>query len=47
VSPGCPLDFSGGVHDGSQSLFDVMETYRSPSGKVNWRSTSRCVRHPK
>ncbi|MEN3271616.1 MAG: branched-chain amino acid transport system substrate-binding protein, partial [Actinomycetota bacterium] len=47
VSPGCPIDFSGGVHDGSGSLFDVMETYRSPSGKVNWRSTSRCQRHPK
>ena len=47
VSPGCPIDFSGSVHDGSGSLFDVMETYRSPSGRVNWRSTSRCQRHPK
>jgi hypothetical protein len=47
ISPGCPLDFSGGVHNGSGQLFDVMETYRSPSGKVNWRSTSRCTAHPK
>jgi hypothetical protein len=42
TSPTCPLDFSGGKHDGSGGLVNVMETYRSPSGKVNWRSTARC-----
>jgi branched-chain amino acid transport system substrate-binding protein len=47
VSPGCPLDFSDGLHDGSGQLFDVLETYRSPSGKVNWRTTSSCQRHPR
>ena len=47
VSPACPVDFGGGAHDGSGQLFDVLETYASPSGKVNWRSTSRCQRHPR
>jgi ABC-type branched-subunit amino acid transport system substrate-binding protein len=46
VSPGCSLDFGGGAHDGSGQQFDVLETYRAPSGKVNWRSTARCQRHP-
>jgi branched-chain amino acid transport system substrate-binding protein len=47
TSPTCMLDFGGGAHDGSGGLVDVMETYRSPSGKVNWRSTARCQAHPK
>ncbi|HUF33881.1 MAG TPA: ABC transporter substrate-binding protein [Acidimicrobiales bacterium] len=43
TSPTCQLDFSGGRHDGSGGLVNVMETYKAPSGKVNWRSTTRCV----
>ncbi|HUP85787.1 MAG TPA: ABC transporter substrate-binding protein [Acidimicrobiales bacterium] len=42
VGPTCPLDFSGGKHDGSGGLVNTMETYRSPSGKVNWRSIELC-----
>ena len=42
TSPTCPLDFSGGKHDGSGGLINTMETYRSPSGKVNWRSPELC-----
>jgi len=42
TSPTCPLDFSGGRHDGSGGLLNLMETYRSPSGKVNWRSPALC-----
>jgi len=42
VGPTCELNFSGGRHNGSGNLVNVMETYRAPSGKVNWRSTSRC-----
>ncbi|HVE63959.1 MAG TPA: ABC transporter substrate-binding protein [Mycobacteriales bacterium] len=42
VGPTCALDFSGGRNNGSGNLVNEMETYRSPSGKVNWRSTSRC-----
>jgi hypothetical protein len=42
TSPTCPLDFSGGRHDGSGGLLNLMETYRSPSGKVNWRSPDLC-----
>jgi branched-chain amino acid transport system substrate-binding protein len=41
TSPTCPLDFSRG-HDGSGGLVNVLETFRSPSGKVNWRSTALC-----
>ena len=39
----CPIDFSGDGHHGSDSL-NFMETYASPSGKVNWRNTALCVR---
>jgi ABC-type branched-subunit amino acid transport system substrate-binding protein len=42
TSPTCPLDFSGGKHDGSGGLVNVMETYRAPDGKVNWRSPELC-----
>ncbi|MHB8670956.1 MAG: ABC transporter substrate-binding protein [Acidimicrobiales bacterium] len=45
VSPNCPVDFSGGRHNGSGGFVDLMETYRSPSGKVNWRSTGLCRTH--
>jgi ABC-type branched-subunit amino acid transport system substrate-binding protein len=39
----CPIDFSGDGYHGSDSL-NFMETYNSPSGKVNWRNTALCVR---
>ncbi len=42
TAPTCPLDFRGGKKDGSGGLVNTMETYRSPSGKVNWRSTELC-----
>ncbi|MCA1713240.1 MAG: ABC transporter substrate-binding protein [Actinobacteria bacterium] len=45
-SSACPIDFSvGDRHHGSDSL-NFMETYKSPSGKVNWRTTELCVRTP-
>ncbi|MCU1590585.1 MAG: Extracellular ligand-binding receptor [Frankiales bacterium] len=39
----CPIDFSGDGFHGSDSL-NFMETYNSPSGKVNWHNTQLCVR---
>ena len=39
----CPIDFSGNGHLGSDSL-NFLETYASPSGKVNWHDTALCVR---
>jgi ABC-type branched-subunit amino acid transport system substrate-binding protein len=39
----CPIDFSGDGFHGSDSL-NFMQTYNSPSGKVNWRNTALCVR---
>ncbi|GAC1610950.1 MAG: hypothetical protein NVS3B26_20700 [Mycobacteriales bacterium] len=42
-SSSCPIDF---VHsDGHHGLvgMNFMETYRSPSGAINWRNTSACV----
>ncbi len=46
-SPTCPLDFSGGKHDGSGGFVNVMETFRSSVGdkKVNWKSTGLCKLH--
>jgi len=38
----CPLDFRGDGHRGSVDV-NFMTTYRSPSGKVNWRNTTACV----
>jgi len=43
TSTACPIDFSGDGFHGSDSL-NFMETYNSPSGKVNWRTTKLCVR---
>jgi hypothetical protein len=37
----CPLSFVDG-HRGQVGL-NFMETYRAPSGKVNWRQTAACV----
>ena len=43
ISSGCPVDFvHGDHHHGGQDL-TFMQTYNSPSGKVNWRETKQCV----
>ena len=41
TSPTCPLDFSRGPN-GSGGFVNLLETYRSPSGKVNWKTTAMC-----
>ncbi|HVM07281.1 MAG TPA: ABC transporter substrate-binding protein [Acidimicrobiales bacterium] len=41
TSPTCPLDFSRG-NNGSGGFVNLLETFRSPSGKVNWKSTALC-----
>jgi ABC-type branched-subunit amino acid transport system substrate-binding protein len=41
TSPTCPLDFSRG-NNGSGGFVNVLETYRAPSGQVNWKSTAMC-----
>jgi ABC-type branched-subunit amino acid transport system substrate-binding protein len=38
----CPIDFRGDGRRGSDRL-NFMTTYKSPSGKVNWRNTTPCV----
>jgi ABC-type branched-subunit amino acid transport system substrate-binding protein/predicted small secreted protein len=41
----CPVDFTrGDPHHGGIAL-SIMETYRAPDGKVNWRNTNTCVEH--
>ena len=42
----CKVDFSrsGRSHHGGWKV-SVMETYRAPDGKVNWRNTHTCVEH--
>lgn len=42
----CDIDFTrpGAAHLGSYSV-NVMETYKSPGGDVNWRNTDSCVEH--
>ena len=42
----CEIDFTrpGLSHLAGHSV-NVMETYKSPSGKVNWRNTDMCVEH--
>ncbi len=45
VSSGCPFDFRGDGHHGSDFV-NFLETYQSGNavtGKVNWRNTSACV----
>ena len=39
----CPLDFTAGNHRQGSDKLVFMETYRSPSGKANWRNTQACV----
>ncbi len=44
TSSACLIDFThGDGHHGADAL-NFMETYSSPSGKVNWRNTKTCVR---
>jgi hypothetical protein len=45
TSSGCPLDFTRDVNRGGEML-TFMQTYKSPSGKVNWRNTVQCVGRP-
>jgi hypothetical protein len=46
IPSACPIDFTtGDRHHGAQYL-TFMETYRSSSGKVNWRETRKCVAAP-
>ena len=42
----CEIDFTrpNAQHLGSYSV-NIMETYKSPSGAVNWRNTDTCVEH--
>jgi ABC-type branched-subunit amino acid transport system substrate-binding protein len=43
TSSACVVDFTrGDRHHGSDRV-NFMQTYRSPSGKVNWRNTRACV----
>ena len=46
TSSGCTIDFGRGdpYHLGGHAL-NVLETYKSPSGKVNWRNINTCVEH--
>lgn len=39
----CPIDFTGGNRRQGSDKLIFMETYRSPSGKANWRNTQACV----
>lgn len=44
TSSACLIDFThGDGHHGADEL-NFMETYNSPSGKVNWRNTQACVK---
>jgi len=41
----CQIDFTrGNGHLGGWAV-NVMETYRAPDGRVNWRNTDSCVEH--
>jgi branched-chain amino acid transport system substrate-binding protein len=43
TSSACPLDFTKGDRRHGSDQVTFMQTYRSPSGKVNWRNTVQCV----
>ena len=43
TSSGCPLDFTRGDRRHGSDQVTFMQTYRAPSGKVNWRNTAQCV----
>ena len=46
ISSACPIDFRTGDHHHGTDYVTFMETYRGPSGKVNWRETRKCVGRP-
>ena len=43
VSSGCRVDFVHGDHHHGATDLTFMQTYKSPSGKINWRETKQCV----
>jgi ABC-type branched-subunit amino acid transport system substrate-binding protein len=43
TSSACPLDFTRGDRRHGSNQLTFMQTYTSPSGKVNWRNTVQCV----
>jgi hypothetical protein len=46
TSSGCLIDFTTGDGQHGGDRLNFMETYTSPSGKVNWRNTRACVGRP-
>jgi hypothetical protein len=43
ISSACPIDFVHGDHHHGGQFLTFMQTYKSPSGKINWRETKQCV----
>ena len=37
------IDFTTGDHHHGSTYLTFMQTYKSPSGKINWRETQQCV----
>lgn len=46
TSSACPIDFTRGDRRHGAEFLTFMQTYESPSGKVNWRNTQQCVGRP-
>jgi ABC-type branched-subunit amino acid transport system substrate-binding protein len=46
ISSACPIDFTTGDHHHGSEYLTFMQTYVSPSGKINWRETRKCVGKP-
>ena len=46
TSSACLIDFTGGDRRHGSDMLNFTETYRSPSGKINWRNTKTCVGRP-
>ena len=46
TSSGCLIDFTTGDGQHGGERLNFMQTYLSPSGKVNWRNTQACVGRP-
>ncbi|MBC7375429.1 MAG: ABC transporter substrate-binding protein, partial [Frankiales bacterium] len=46
TSSACLIDFTGGDRRHGSDRLNFTETYRAPSGKVNWRNTQTCVGRP-
>ena len=46
TSSACRIDFTGGDRRHGSDQLNFTETYRSPSGKINWRNTRTCVGRP-